>query len=246
MSARFAGKVVLVTGGNSGIGLATARLFVEEGAKVFITGRRAEQLERVARELGPDVVGVPGDIAKETDLDRLFARISQEAGRLDVLVANAGIGELVPFGSYSEEHFEATFGVNVKGTAFTVQKALPLLPDGASVVLISSIAGFLGTPAFGVYAASKAAVRSFVRTWSVDQKARRIRFNAVSPGFVPTPAYGPLGLTEEALAPIVARIPLGRVGSPDEIARAVAFFASDDSSYITGVELVVDGGLTQV
>jgi NAD(P)-dependent dehydrogenase (short-subunit alcohol dehydrogenase family) len=245
MNARFAGKVALVTGGNSGIGLATAKLFAEEGATVFITGRRAEQLERVARELGPKVFGVAGDVAKETDLDRLFARINEQAGRLDIVVANAGIGELVPFGAYSEEHIDSTFDVNVKGTAFTVQKALPLMPDGAAVVVISSIAGFLGMPAFGVYAASKAAVRSFVRTWSVDQKARRIRFNAVSPGFVPTPAYGPLGLTEEALAPIVARIPLGRVGCPEEIARAVAFFASDDSSYITGAELVVDGGLTQ-
>ena len=246
MSGRFGGKVVLVTGGSSGIGLATARLFVEEGAKVFITGRRAEELDRAVREIGGDVVRVQGDVARGADLDRLFERIGREAGRLDVVVANAGIGSFVPLGEYTEEHLDAILAVNVKGTAFTVQKALPLMPAGASVVLLGSIAGVLGMPAFGAYAASKAAIRSLARTWAVDLKARGIRVNVVSPGAVPTPAYDTLGLTDEALRAWTPRIPLGRLGTTDEIAAAIAFLASGESRYMTGAELVVDGGMTQV
>ena len=246
MNHRFAGKFVLVTGGSSGIGLATARLFVEEGATVFITGRRSDLLDRAVDEIGKNVVGIQGDVSKGADLERLFARIEREAGRLDAVIANAGSGTFVPFGSYTEEHLDTTFAVNVKGTVFTVQKALPLMPDGASVVVIGSITSVQGTPAFGVYAASKAALRSFVRTWSVDLKARGIRFNIVSPGIVPTPAYDALGLTAEVLQPSIPRIPLGRLGTTMEIAKAVAFFASEESSYVTGSELFVDGGMTQV
>ena len=214
MSGRFGGKVVLVTGGSSGIGLATARHFAEEAAAVFITGRRVEELDRAAREIGGTVVGVPGDVAKGADLDRLFDRIGREAGRLDVVVANAGIGSFVPLGEYTEEHLDAILAVNVKGTAFTVQKALPLMPDGATVVLLGSIAGATGTPAFGAYAASKAAIRSFARTWAVDLKARGIRVNVVSPGVVPTPAYDALGLTDEAVRTMTPPSPSGGRGRP--------------------------------
>jgi NAD(P)-dependent dehydrogenase (short-subunit alcohol dehydrogenase family) len=246
MNNRFEGKVVLVTGGNSGIGLTTARQFSSEGAAVFITGRRQEQLDAAVREIGGNIIGIQGDVSKLADLDRLFAEIKRDAGRLDVVVANAGSGTFVPFGSYTEEHINATFDINVKGTVFTVQKALPLMPDGASVVVIGSIAGVLGMPAFGVYSATKAALRSFVRTWSMDLKARGIRFNIVSPGYIPTPGYDALGITIESLQPVVSRIPLGRLGTTQDIANAIAFFASSESSYITGSELFVDGGVTQV
>ena len=246
MRDRFEGKVVLVTGGTSGIGQATARLFAGEGATVFITGRRPEQLDRAVTEVGAGAVGVQGDVSKAADLDRLFERIARQAGRLDVVVANAGGGEFLPLGSYTEEHIDRTFAVNVKGTALTVQKALPLMPDGSAVVLLGSIAGVQGMPAFGVYAATKAAIRSFARTWAVDLKGRNIRVNVVSPGFVPTPAYDGLGLTPEAVSTFLPAIPLGRVGRTDEIARAVAFLASDESSYVTGAELFVDGGMAQV
>lgn len=246
MRTRYKDKVVLVTGGSSGLGLATATLFAGEGATVYVTGRRPDAVARAVAEIGGAAVGVPGDVSRPDDLDRLYDRIGREAGRLDAVVANAGVGELVPLGSYTEEHLDRTFGVNVQGTAFTVQKALPLMPDGSAVVLLGSIAGATGTPAFGAYAASKAAIRSFARTWAEDLKARRIRVNVVSPGFVPTPAYDGLGLSPEALEGVVPRIPLGRVGRADEIARAVAFLASDESSYVNGAEPVVDGGLTQV
>lgn len=246
MNDKFAGKSVLVTGGSSGIGLTTAKHFVAEGAKVFITGRRAEELQKAVKKIGENVVGIQGDVAKNADLDRMFDQIKREAGRLDVVVANAGSGEFVPFGSYTEEHVGKTFSVNVNGTVFTIQKALPLMPEGASVVVIGSITSVQGSPAFGVYAATKAALRSFVRTWSVDLKDRGIRFNIVSPGFVPTPAYDKLGITAESLKPVIEQIPLGRLGTTQDIANAVAFLASKDSSYITATELVVDGGLTQV
>jgi len=232
MNNRFEGKIVLVTGGSSGIGLTTAKQFVSEGATVFITARRQEQLDSSVNEIGKNVIAVQGDVSMAADRDRLFDQIGQTAGRLDVVVANAGSGTFMPFGSYTEEHLDTTFAVNVKGTVFTVQKSLPLMPDGA--------------PAFGVYAAAKAALRSFVRTWSVDLKARGIRFNLVSPGYVPTPAYDYLGITAEALQPIVPRIPLARLGTTQDIANAVAFFASQDSGYVTGSELFIDGGLTQV
>jgi NAD(P)-dependent dehydrogenase (short-subunit alcohol dehydrogenase family) len=246
MNNRFEGQSVLITGGSSGIGLATARQFAAEGASVFITGRRLEHLDRAVEEIGKNVVGIQSDISKNSDLDRLFAQIERTAGHLDVVVANAGSGEFVPFGSYTEEHVNTTFAVNVNGTVFTVQKAIPLMPDSSSVVIIGSISGVLGMPAFGVYSATKAALRSFVRTWSVDLKSRGIRFNIVSPGYVPTPAYDTLGITAESLQPIVSRIPLGRLGKTQDIANAVAFFASQDSSYITGSELFVDGGVTQI
>jgi NAD(P)-dependent dehydrogenase (short-subunit alcohol dehydrogenase family) len=246
MNKRFEGKYILVTGANSGIGLTTARHFVSEGATVFITGRRREQLESVAKEIGSKAVPIQGDISSNADLDRLFDQIRQTAGKLDVVVANAGSGRFVPFGEYTEEHLATTFDVNMKGTVFTVQKALPLMPEGASVIIIGSIAGSLGMPAFGAYAATKAALRSFARTWSVDLKSRGIRFNLVSPGYIPTPGYDLVGITSEALVPVIPRIPLGRLGTTQDIANAVAFLASEESSYITGAELVVDGGITQV
>jgi len=244
------GKIALVTGANSGIGLATAKRFVNEGAYVFITGRRDAELAAAAREIGKNVAGVQGDVSNLGDLDRLFARIKQDKGRLDVLFANAGVATLAPFGTITEEFYEAIFSVNVKGLLFTVQKALPLMPDGASIVLNASIVGSKGLPANSVYSATKAAVRSFARTWTTDLKNRRIRVNAVSPGSIDTPGLSQLlGSSEagqERLKMISGNIPLGRLGTPDEIAKAVVFLASDDSSYVTGIELFVDGGFAQV
>ena len=247
---KLEGKIALVTGANSGIGLATAKRFVNEGAFVFITGRRDAQLSAAAREIGKNVAGVPGDVSNLGDLDRLFARIKQEKGRLDVLFANAGIAKLAPFGTITEEFYESIFSVNVKGLLFTVQKALPLMPDGASIVLNASIVGSKGLSTNSVYAATKAAVRSFARTWTTDLKNRRIRVNAVSPGSIDTPGLSELLGSSEAgqqrLKMISSSIPMGRLGTPDEIAKAVLFLASDDSSYITGIELFVDGGFAQV
>ena len=239
-------KIVLVTGGTSGIGLGTAKRFAAEGAFVFITGRREKELNAAVEEIGENARGVRGDISNLADLDRLFATIKEEKGTLDVIFANAGWGEFVPLEAITEEHFDKTFAINVKGTAFTVQKSLALLKDGGSVIINGSISGSIGQPAFSVYAASKAAVRSFARTWSVDLRERKIRVNVVSPGFVPTPAYDRLGITAEMLAAELNNIPLGRVGTPDDIAKAVIFLASDDSSYITGIELFVDGGAAQI
>jgi NAD(P)-dependent dehydrogenase (short-subunit alcohol dehydrogenase family) len=244
------GKIALVTGANSGIGLATAKRFVNEGAYVFITGRREAELDAAARAIGKNVAGVPGDVSNLADLDRLFARIKQDKGRLDVLFANAGVAKLAPFGTITEEFYESIFSVNVKGLLFTVQKALPLMPDGASIILNASIVGTKGLPANSVYAATKAAVRSFARTWTTDLKNRRIRVNAVSPGSTDTPGLSELLGTSEAgqqrLKMISSSVPLGRLGTPDEIAKAVVFLASEDSSYITGIELFVDGGFAQV
>lgn len=239
-------KIVLVTGGTSGIGLATAKRFVAEGAYVFITGRRQAELDAAVKEVGENIRGVQGDVSNLKDLDRLFATIKEEKGTLDVVFANAGWGEFLPLESITEEHFDKTFAINVKGVAFTVQKALPLLKDGGAVVINASMVSVLGQPAFSIYAATKAAVRSFARNWSVDLRQRRIRVNVVSPGFVPTPAYDHLGINDEMLKAALANIPLGRVGTPDEIAKAVIFLASDDSSYITGIELFVDGGAAQI
>jgi NAD(P)-dependent dehydrogenase (short-subunit alcohol dehydrogenase family) len=243
--------VALVTGGSSGLGLATARRFTAEGAQVFITGRRAAELDAAVAQIGGDTVGIRGDVSNLADLDRLYETIGQRAGRLDVLFANAGIGEFAPLGGISEAHFDKAFGVNVKGTLFTVQKALPLMPDGASIVINGSMVSIKGIPAFGVYAATKAALRSFARTWSVDLKARRIRVNVVSPGTVVTPGYkDSLGLNDEQIRAMeseaAATAPLGRAGTPDEIAQAVVFLASEESSYITGIELFVDGGVSQI
>ena len=244
------GKTALITGGNSGIGLATAKQFVKEGAYVFITGRREPELAKAVKEIGSNVTGVQGDVSKLGDLDRLFAQIKREKGRLDVVFANAGVATYAPFGKITEEHYDAIINTNVKGLLFTVQKALPLVPDGASIILNASIVASKGLPANSVYSASKAAVRSFARTWTTDLKDRRIRVNAVSPGPIETPGLKDLvassGAGEERLKMISASVPLGRLGAPDEIAKAVVFLASDDSSYITGTELFVDGGFAQV
>jgi NAD(P)-dependent dehydrogenase (short-subunit alcohol dehydrogenase family) len=244
------GKTALITGGNSGIGLATAKQFVKEGAYVFITGRREPELAEAVKEIGSNVTGVQGDVSKLGDLDRLFAQIKREKGRLDVVFANAGVATYAPFGKITEEHYDAIINTNVKGLLFTVQKALPLVPDGASIILNASIVASKGLPANSVYSASKAAVRSFARTWTTDLKDRRIRVNAVSPGPIETPGLKDLvassGAGEERLKMISSSVPLGRLGAPDEIAKAVVFLASDDSSYITGTELFVDGGMAQV
>jgi NAD(P)-dependent dehydrogenase (short-subunit alcohol dehydrogenase family) len=243
------GKIAVITGGNSGLGLATAERFVAEGAYVFITGRRQDQLDAAVKTIGRNVAGVQGDVSNLDDLDRLFATVREKKGRIDVLFANAGLGEFAPLGHITEAHFDTTFDVNVKGTVFTVQKALPLMSAGASIVINASMVSIKGLPAFGVYAASKAALRSFARTWAVDLKDRGIRVNVVSPGTVVTPAYNRL-MTDEQIdaftAQAAATTPLGRVGTPDEIARAVVFLASDDSSFVDGAELFVDGGAAQV
>jgi len=247
---KLEGKLALITGGNGGIGLATAKQFVREGAYVFITGRRDRELAAAVKEIGGNVTGVQGDVSKLGDLDRLFAQIKREKGRLDIVFANAGVAEFAPFGKITEEHYDSIFDVNVKGLLFTVQKALPLLPDGASIILNASIVASKGLSANSVYSATKAAVRSFARTWTTDLKDRRIRVNAVSPGPIETPGLSDLLASAEAAGQrkilISNMTPLGRFGTPDEIAKAVVFLASDDSSYITGTELFVDGGFAQV
>jgi NAD(P)-dependent dehydrogenase (short-subunit alcohol dehydrogenase family) len=250
-STRLEGKVALVTGGTSGLGLATAKRFVAEGASVFISGRRPAELETAIKEIGENVTGVQGDISVMTDLDRLFATIQEKAGRLDVLFANAGGGEFVPLEKVTEAHFDKYFGINVKGTLFTVQKALPLMRDGGAVIINGSMVSIKGVPAFGVYAATKAALRSFARTWSMDLKGRNIRVNVISPGTIVTPGYKTeLGLSDEQIEQFkeqaAATTPLGRTGTPDEVAKAVVFLASDDSSFISGIELFVDGGAAQI
>jgi NAD(P)-dependent dehydrogenase (short-subunit alcohol dehydrogenase family) len=247
---KLEGKIALVTGANSGIGLATAKQFVGEGAYVFVTGRRDPELAAAVKAIGRNVTGVRGDVSNLGDLDRLFAQIKREQGRLDVVFANAGVATYAPFGTITEAHYNSIFDINVKGLLFTVQKALPLMPDGASIIVNASIVASKGLPANSVYSASKAAVRSFARTWTTDLKGRRIRVNAVSPGPIDTPGLNDLmastGAGEQRLKMISNNVPLGRLGTPDEIAKAVVFLASDDSSYITGTELFVDGGFAQV
>jgi NAD(P)-dependent dehydrogenase (short-subunit alcohol dehydrogenase family) len=247
---KLEGKIALITGGNSGIGLATAKQFVNEGAYVFITGRREPELAAAVKEIGKNVIGLQGDVSNLTDLDRLFAQIKQKKGRLDVVFANAGIARLAPLGKITEEHYDSIFGITVKGLLFTVQKALPLLPDGASIILTASFVASKGLPGWSVHSATKAAVRSFARTWTTDLKDRRIRVNAVSPGFIDTPGLRDLlastGADQQRLKVLPVAIPLGRPGTPEEVARAVVFLASNDSSYITGTELFVDGGAAQV
>jgi NAD(P)-dependent dehydrogenase (short-subunit alcohol dehydrogenase family) len=247
---KLEGKIALVTGGTSGIGLATARQFVIEGAYVFITGRRDAELAAALKEIGRDVTGVQGDVSDLGDLDRLFAQIKREKGKLDIVFANAGVAKFAPFGQITEEFYDSIFDINVKGLLFTVQKALPLMPDGASIILNASIVASKGLPTNSVYAATKAAVRSFARTWTTDLKQRRIRVNAVSPGSIDTPGLNDLLASAEAgqqrLEMLSNAVPLGRLGRPDEIAKAVVFLASDDSSYVTGTELFVDGGFAQV
>jgi NAD(P)-dependent dehydrogenase (short-subunit alcohol dehydrogenase family) len=250
MSDKLAGKIALVTGGNSGIGLATAKRFVAEGAYVFITGRRQTALDAAVQQIGASVTGIQSDVANLADLDRLYTAIGHQKGRLDVLFANAGGGEFAPLGAVTEEHFDKTFNTNVKGTLFTVQKALPLITEGGSIILTASTASVKGTEAFSVYSASKAAIRSFARCWTLDLKPRNIRVNALSPGATETSGLHGLAHTEEQAreikAALVSTIPLGRVADPDEIAKAAVFLASDASSYITGIELFVDGGMAQI
>jgi NAD(P)-dependent dehydrogenase (short-subunit alcohol dehydrogenase family) len=241
---KLEGKVAVITGGTEGIGLATAQLFVKEGAYVFIMGRRQKELDEAVAAIGSNVTGVQGDVAKLTDLDRLYKTVGQVKGRIDIIFANAGVGEFVPLGKVSEEHFDKLFNINVKGALFTVQKGLPLLNDGASVILNGSVASVKGTAGFGVYAASKAAIRSFVRTWSTDLKDRRIRSNVVSPGPINTPLAN--RQSADVIARIVSTIPMGRMGEPDEVAKTALYLASDDSSFVTGIELFVDGGRAQV
>jgi NAD(P)-dependent dehydrogenase (short-subunit alcohol dehydrogenase family) len=243
---KLEGKIALITGGSTGIGFATAKQFVIEGAYVFITGRRDPELAAAIKEIGRNATGVPGDVANLGDLDRLFAQIKREKGKLDIVFANAGGAKFAPFGGITEEHYDSLFNGNVKGLLFTVQKALPLMPDGASIILNASIVASKGLPDWSVYSATKAAIRSFARTWTTDLKARRIRVNAVSPGFTDTPPWHSIEAAEERMKMISGNVPLGRFGTPDEIAKAVVFLASDDSSYVTGTELFVDGGFAQV
>jgi NAD(P)-dependent dehydrogenase (short-subunit alcohol dehydrogenase family) len=250
MSGKLEGKVAVITGGNSGIGLATAKRFVAEGAYVFITGRRQQELDAAVKEIGNNVTGVQGDVARLADLDKLYAAVKAKTGRIDILFANAGIAELAPLAEVTEEQFDRMFDINVKGLFFTVQRALPMIPNGASIILNASIVASKGNPASSVYSSTKAAVRSLARTWTMDLKDRNIRVNAISPGPIKTPAYdriaqsGPAG--RQMLESIVSRVPMARFGTPDEIAGAAVFLASDDSSFVTGTELFVDGGAAQV
>ena len=251
MTDRFQNAVVVVTGATSGIGLATAKAFAAEGASVFITGRRQDALDAAVKEIGGRVTGVAGDMARLADIDRLYDAVQQKHAQIDVVFANAGGGEFAPLGAITEEHIDKTFGTNVKGVLFTVQKALPLLRDGGSIVMTGSTTSAEGTPAFSVYSASKAAVRNFARSWVLDLKDRGIRVNVVSPGATRTP--GLLGLAGDDTArqqglldTFAERIPLGRVGESDEVAKAVLFLASKDASFVNGVELFVDGGQAQI
>jgi NAD(P)-dependent dehydrogenase (short-subunit alcohol dehydrogenase family) len=247
---RLEGKIALITGGSSGIGLATARRFVEEGTYVFITGRREAELNAAVKDIGKNIKALKGDVSHLGDLDRILSVIKQDKGRLDIVFANAGVAKYAALGEITEEFYEFHFKINVKGMLFTVQKALPLIPDGGSIILTSSIVGSKGLGMNSVYAATKAVARSFARTWTTDLKHRHIRVNAISPGSIDTPgldgllASAPAG--EERRKMIYAATPLGRLGTPDEIAKAAVFLASDDASYITGIELFVDGGFAQV
>ncbi|SET10805.1 SDR family oxidoreductase [Kosakonia radicincitans] len=249
MTKQLSGKIALVTGGTSGIGLATAKELVAQGARVFITGRRQKELDAAVAEVGASVTGIRADASVPADLDAVYAQIAKSAGRLDILHANAGGGDMLPLGSITEEHFDRIFATNVRGVLFTVQKALPLLVNGASVVLTGSTVSIKGTANFSVYSASKAAVRNFARSWSLDLQGRGIRVNVVSPGPIRTPGLGDLVPDEhrqglfDALA---AQVPLGRLGEPEEVGKVLAFLASDASSFINGVELFVDGGMAQI
>jgi NAD(P)-dependent dehydrogenase (short-subunit alcohol dehydrogenase family) len=247
---KLTGKVVVITGASSGIGLATAKRFVEEGAHVVITGRREKELEEAAAFIKKNVTAVAGDVSRLEDLDRLYAVVKQKHGHIDVLFANAGSGQIAPLEVATEAHFDQTFDLNVRGLFFTVQKALPLFKDGGSIILNSSVAGLMGVPGFTIYSASKAAVRNFARGWTMELKDRRIRVNTVSPGPIETSALEKTGLTaeqaEQAAAQFASQVPLGRRGRPEEVAAAVVFLASDESSFITGIDLCVDGGMAQV
>lgn len=244
------GKIAVITGGNTGIGLATAKLFVAEGAYVYITGRRQEKLDQAVAEIGSNVTGVQGDVASQSDIDRLYEQVKSKHGKLDILFANAGAAEHGSLGKITDEHFDRMFNGNVKGMVFTVQTLLPLLPDGASIIVTSSVVGSKGLPDNSIYAATKAAVRSFARTWTTGLKNRLIRVNAISPGPIDTEglrkAMDSSGMGEQMKQGISASVPLGRLGEPEEIAKVALFLASSDSSYITGIELFVDGGFAQV
>ena len=243
MMGKLQGKLAVVTGGTTGIGFATAKRFVDEGAYVFITGRRQKELDEAVKTIGRGIAGVQGDVSRLQDLDQLY-EVVKAKGQIDVLVANAGIGEFASLATLTEAHFDKLFDLNVKGTLFTVQKALPLMNDGGSIILVGSVASVKGTASFGTYGATKAAVRSLVRTWTVELKDRRIRSNVLSPGPIKTPLVDLQ--PPEAIARIVATIPMGRMGEPDEVAKAAVFLASDNSSFVTGIELFVDGGRGQV
>jgi NAD(P)-dependent dehydrogenase (short-subunit alcohol dehydrogenase family) len=244
------GRTAIVTGGTSGIGLATAQRFAAEGAHVFVTGRRKDALDAAVGTIGLNATGVRSDVSDLADLDGLYEAVAQQGRRIDVLFANAGGGEFSTLEQVTEQHFDQTFGTNVKGLLFTVQKALPLLKDGASIILAGSTAASVGNEAFGVYGASKAAVRSFARTWANELKGRGIRVNAISPGTIDTPGIDGLAPDQEQAAQLKAfltsQIPLARIGRPEDIAAAALFLASDQSSFITGIELFVDGGSNQV
>ena len=244
------GKTALITGGTSGIGLATAKKFVDEGAYVFVTGRRDPELAAAVKKIASNVTGIKGDVSNFDDLDRVFAQIRHEKGKLDIVFANAGVAKYARLGSITEELYDSIFDINVKGLLFTVQKALPLMPDGAAIILNASIVASKGLAANSVYSATKAAVRSFARTWTTDLKDRRIRVNAISPGSTDTPGLSELlassAVGEERKKLIANAVPLGRFGTADEVANAVTFLASDDASYVAGTELFVDGGFAQV
>ena len=250
MGNKLEGKIAVITGGNSGIGLATTKRFVSEGANVFIFGRRQNEIDAGVSEIGKNVIGIQGDVSNIADLDRLFDVVKDQKGHLDILFANAGIAQFAPLGEISEEHFDKIFRINVKGLLFTVQKALPILEDGGSIILNASIGSSKGVGGTSVYSATKAAVRSFARTWTVDLRDRKIRVNAISPGPIDTPIFSSITQNEEQSElfkkNIVNAVPMKRMGSPDEIAKVVSFLASDDSSYVTGIELFVDGGLAQI
>jgi NAD(P)-dependent dehydrogenase (short-subunit alcohol dehydrogenase family) len=246
MSKKLEGKIALITGGSAGIGLATAKQFVEEGAYVYIVGRRKPELEAAVASIGSNVTAIQGDVTNLADLDRIYAQISKEKGRVDIVFANAGGGPLVPLGSITEEHFDQVFNVNVKALVFTAQKALPLMPDGGTIILTGSIVGIKGFPAFSIYSAAKAAVRNFARTWTTDLKGRGIRVNVISPGPIDTPLLNEAFSNPDDMKALASAVVMGRLGRPEEIAKAVTFFASGDASFITGAELFVDGGTAQV
>lgn len=250
MSGKLDGKIAVITGGSTGIGLATAEKFVAEGAYVYITGRRQAELDAAVKQIGKNVTAVQSDASKLEDLDHLYDIVKAEKGALDIVVANAGVGELASTETASPAHFDKIFGINVRGVFFTVQKAIPLLRDNGAIVVVSSIAQTTGFPGFAAYSASKAAVRSFVRTWAAEFKGRNIRANTLSPGPIDTPIFDTLGLPQEAKEAtkqgFAAQVPLGRMGRPEEMANAILFLASSDSSYTTGFDLVADGGMTQI